>query len=271
MRVSLIFFCFNISRKKKKKLLLNTALLTSSSRSIGRYLTYSTKSQTKINIFPFFLSFVFPPFFSLNHCFVISSYFDRKRRYPSFYAERIRTIDANESKLPRTNSIEAFPGTSDASNLRSIARHVLVDFSFLFSFFFFLSFLFLSNYTESRQLRAHREKTESYGVRHYYLGYQLGTIIIIIIIVIFIMIIVTAAITLVSRGLANLIVFLVSLFSEEPGLLQLILEGVHTLFVRQAAILENLAGSLIIVTEEEIRINIHCERESFLFFSFFFF
>lgn len=60
-------------------------------------------------------------------------------------------------------------------------------------------------------------------------------------------IIVTAANTLgdSSRdGRANLIVFLVGFFGEEPGLLQLILEGVHTLFIRQAAILENLAGAL---------------------------
>lgn len=82
--------------------------------------------------------------------------------------------------------------------------------------------------------RAHKEKTESYGVRHYF-DYRLGTII------------VTAANTLgdSSRdGRANLIVFLVGFFGEEPGLLQLILEGVHALFVRQAAILENLAGAL---------------------------
>lgn len=59
-------------------------------------------------------------------------------------------------------------------------------------------------------------------------------------------IIVTASNTLDSgsRGHANLIVFLVGFFGEEPGLLQLILEGVHALFVRQAAILENLAGAL---------------------------
>lgn len=59
-------------------------------------------------------------------------------------------------------------------------------------------------------------------------------------------IIVTAANTLgsSSRGHANLIVFLVGFFGEEPGLLQLVLEGVHTLFVRQAAIFENLAGAL---------------------------
>lgn len=59
-------------------------------------------------------------------------------------------------------------------------------------------------------------------------------------------IIVTAANTLdsSSRGLANLIVFLVGFFGEESGLLQLILKGVHALFVRQAAILENLAGAL---------------------------
>lgn len=85
------------------------------------------------------------------------------------------------------------------------------------------------------------------------------------------MIIVTAAITLVSRGLANLIVFLVSLFSEEPGLLQLILEGVHTLFIGQAAILENLAGSLIIITEEESGLTYIAKgkiavRESLFFF-----
>jgi len=59
-------------------------------------------------------------------------------------------------------------------------------------------------------------------------------------------IIVTASNTLdsSSRGRANLIVFLVGFFGEEPGLLQLILEGVHAFFVRQAAILENLAGAL---------------------------
>lgn len=61
------------------------------------------------------------------------------------------------------------------------------------------------------------------------------------------MIIVTAANTLDSsgsRGHANLIVFLVGFLSKESGLLQLILEGVHALFIRQAAILKNLAGAL---------------------------
>lgn len=60
------------------------------------------------------------------------------------------------------------------------------------------------------------------------------------------MIIITAANTFdsSSRGHANLIVFLVSFFSKESGLLQLILEGVHALFIRQAAILKNLAGAL---------------------------
>lgn len=57
-------------------------------------------------------------------------------------------------------------------------------------------------------------------------------------------IIITAANTLGSRGHANLIVFLVGFLGEEPGLLQLVLKGVHALFVRQAAILENLAGAL---------------------------
>lgn len=59
-------------------------------------------------------------------------------------------------------------------------------------------------------------------------------------------IIVTAANTLdsSSRGHANLIIFLVGFFGEESGLLQLILKGVHALFIRQAAILENLAGAL---------------------------
>lgn len=90
---------------------------------------------------------------------------------------------------------------------------------------------------EPRCFRAHKEKTESYGVRHYF-DYRLGTIIVMIIIV-------TASNTLdSSRGRANLIVFLVSFFGEEPGLLQLILKGVHAFFVRQAAILENLAGAL---------------------------
>ena len=93
-------------------------------------------------------------------------------------------------------------------------------------------------YRETRCFRAHKEKTESYGVRHYF-NYRLGTIIVMIIIV-------TASNTLDSgsRGRANLIVFLVGFFGEEPGFLQLILEGIHTLFIRQAAILENLAGAL---------------------------
>lgn len=82
-----------------------------------------------------------------------------------------------------------------------------------------------------------------------------------IIVIFIIIIIVTTAITLDSRGLANLIVFLVGLFSEEPGLLQLIFEGVHALFIGQTAILENLAGSLMIITEN-IGINILYERDN---------
>lgn len=114
--------------------------------------------------------------------------------------------------------------------------------------------------TGPRRCRAHREKTESYGVRHY-LDHRLETIVVEV--VTFIVIIVTAASTRESGGLANLIVFLVSFFSEEPGLLQLILEGVHALFIGQAAILENLAGSLIITNKESgltftIRTTVRC-------------
>jgi len=90
-----------------------------------------------------------------------------------------------------------------------------------------------------RRFRAHKERRQRVtGVRHYS-DYRLGTIIVMIIIV-------TAANTLgsSSRGHANLIVFLVGFFGEESGLLQLILKGVHALFVRQAAVLENLAGAL---------------------------
>lgn len=67
-------------------------------------------------------------------------------------------------------------------------------------------------------------------------------------------IIITASNTLDSgsRGRANLIVFLVGFFSEEPGLLQLILEGVHALFIRQAAILKNLAGALRHMSNERV-------------------
>lgn len=39
----------------------------------------------------------------------------------------------------------------------------------------------------------------------------------------------------------HLIIFLVGLFSEETGFLQLVLQSVHALFIGQRAVLKNLA------------------------------
>jgi hypothetical protein len=41
----------------------------------------------------------------------------------------------------------------------------------------------------------------------------------------------------------HLIVFLVSLFSEESGFFELVLQGVHALLIGQRPVLEDLAGT----------------------------
>lgn len=46
-----------------------------------------------------------------------------------------------------------------------------------------------------------------------------------------------------TSKLKDLIVFLVSLLGEESGLLQLVLQGIHTLLISQGPVLQNLAGT----------------------------
>lgn len=41
----------------------------------------------------------------------------------------------------------------------------------------------------------------------------------------------------------DLIVFLVGFLGEEPGFLELVLQGVHTLFIGQRPVLEDLTGA----------------------------
>lgn len=49
--------------------------------------------------------------------------------------------------------------------------------------------------------------------------------------------------TTMTRHHKDLIVFLVSLLSQETGFLQLVLQGVHTLLISQGLVLEHFAGA----------------------------